>query len=188
MSREETQQRIGKLLVGTEERDAIHIAVMPLIAAEKLTAGEHVGLTKNGQAHTQYQPFIGIVDPYLTETVEPGRTFYVFMYPNTVTGLRHHWQHPAFADHIEVNEGLAKAWLQQFAAKWEFDFDHMIAVAADPDSEGRWGAYITAYGHDLHSAGELGADHELFWHYMSVLTGKTFSPEHRERIAWGCTC
>ena len=39
---------------------------------------------------------VGIVDPFLKEPVEPGERFYIFLFPNTVTGLRHVWTHPAF--------------------------------------------------------------------------------------------
>jgi hypothetical protein len=41
---------------------------------------------------------IGIVDPFLDQPVRPGEEFWVFVYPNTITGMRHYWQHPAFAN------------------------------------------------------------------------------------------
>lgn len=34
---------------------------------------------------------VGIVDPFLRESVQPSQRFWLFLYPNTVTSLRHEW-------------------------------------------------------------------------------------------------
>ena len=91
--------RLGQLIDnGDRRRDAIHIAVAPVTAAERLAPGQHVGLVREGDVelvgacdHT-----IGVVDPSLAGEVEPGQRFWLFLYPGTITGLRHVWTHPAF--------------------------------------------------------------------------------------------
>jgi hypothetical protein len=77
-------------------RDAIHIAIAPVVAAEKLWAGYSVGLLDDGTASTHAETKIGIVDPFIKGPIRRGDKFYLFLFPNTVTSLRHVWTHPAF--------------------------------------------------------------------------------------------
>jgi hypothetical protein len=91
--------RLGQLIKdGDRRRDAIHIAVAPVTAAEVLRPGQHVGLVRPGdlEAVGPCDKPLGIVDPFLPGPVEPGQRFWLFLYPNTITGLRHVWTHPAF--------------------------------------------------------------------------------------------
>lgn len=88
---------LGKIITTSQHRDSVHIAVCPVVAAETLFPGQHVGLT-GGDHATGKGPSVGIVDPFLTTRVKPGERFWLYLYPGSVTSLRHVWEHPAFPE------------------------------------------------------------------------------------------
>lgn len=92
---------------GDRRRDAVHIAVAAVTAEVRLSPGQHIGLTRpdNMELVGPTDRNIGIVDPFLTEDVEPGQRFWMFLYPDTITGLRHIWTHPAFSGVAAVIQG-----------------------------------------------------------------------------------
>jgi hypothetical protein len=93
------QPKIGEFLIGNEGRDAIHIAIAPVVAGEDLESGRDIEFSEEGNpvvVSAFIGEGIGIVDPYLPRNVKKGERFYMFLYPNTVTSLRHVWTHPAF--------------------------------------------------------------------------------------------
>ena len=97
---------IGKLANKNSRRDAVHVAIAPCIALERMKPGQRVCL--NDDQHSisacSVGEGVGIVDPYLTEDVHPGEVCYVFLYPNTITGLRHLWHHPAFDRKLPIKK------------------------------------------------------------------------------------
>lgn len=95
---------LGRPITGPAGRDAVHVAVAPMTAGHVLWPGNDVGLGADGRvylARDGVEP-IGIVDPFLREQVQEGQRFWLCLYPNTITGLRHVWTHPAFATKVPV--------------------------------------------------------------------------------------
>lgn len=86
---------LGKIITTEQFRDAIHVAVAPVTAGESLSPGEHVALDEDGEARSIDNP-IGVVDPFLLKKVKAGERFWLFLYPGSITSLRHEWSHPAF--------------------------------------------------------------------------------------------
>lgn len=179
---EATQDTIGKLLLGDQERDAIHIAVAPTIAATTLQPGQRVGLNDQGHAVSVVGKNIGIVDPFLVGPVARGDKFWLFLYPNTVTGLRHHWGHPAY-DGIEAKaRAESEQWLRKFA---EYNFHgedepyaHLLKAAEEGDF------CFSSQPDELY---ESGPQQEL-WGHLENVRGRPFTTNHKANANFRCSC
>jgi hypothetical protein len=105
-------ETLGMIINETQKRDAIHLAVEPVIAKERLLPGQNVGV--NG---TTENP-VGIVDPFLKQPVEVGERFWLVVYPRQIHSLRHVWTHPDFPDEIidkkEQNIIDSIEWIKNF--------------------------------------------------------------------------
>jgi hypothetical protein len=197
------------------QRDAIHIAVAPMFIGDDDRASpgdevqimdgttDHVVVVRDRE-HYGGNP-IGIIDPFLKLdwksgqwNLKKGDRVWVYLFPNTITGLRHDWTHPLFERaerRVAVTKedgakGEAELWLRQFAARWNFDYDELISKASDVkgNTDTYGGPYIVAMGRDLHHRSELGEDHDLFWKNLSILTGKEFGQDDIENMGWSCSC
>lgn len=170
------QTELGKLIEGEPERDAIHIAVAPIFAGRLLKAGDHVGLDNAGQANLTSDP-IGIVDPFLERPVQRGQRFWLFLYPNTITSLKHVWTHPAFE---VAAKSASEQWLKDFLGSNGPDYDDLIAAVnnggkftrTDQEYDDYYGVsiegdYVHVNGSDAH--GEIPSE---FWDHVENVTGR----------------
>lgn len=82
---------IGRLIDGQRERDAIHVAVAPVTATERLYPGQALAFTGDDRKSVKAgEPGrVGIVDPFLRGPVYPGQSFWMFLSPGSITSLRH---------------------------------------------------------------------------------------------------
>lgn len=102
---------LGEFITGEARKDAIHVAIAPVTAGEKLIAGAHVSVV-NGMAWSSGAFYkVGIVDPFIKGSIVPGKRIWILLYPGTVSSLRHEWDHPSFvapkvidSEYAEVEE------------------------------------------------------------------------------------
>lgn len=177
---EQTQQQIGKLLKGNEGRDAIHFAVAPVVAAERLTPGQHVGFVQSSQdAVGSKGVHIGIIDPFLTAPVRQGERVWLFLYPNTITALRHNWTHPAFISAPSATAGASEQWLREFARNQAYmSYEELLGALER--------GYICFNGIPNATYDEQ-EQAEIFAHAEAVL-GRQFSTEHKKNAEFTCSC
>lgn len=173
----------------TSARDAIHLAVEPVVAGCILRPGEPVGMLNNraysSRVFSKSVEPVGIVDPFIIGRVEPGQAFWLVLLPRTITSLRHVWTHPAFEGTTTTPELMtteqAESWLTIFCRGnqdiplWE-ELKRAIEM------------------HDLELTGDSmfisgsqysGDVTEEFWSYLEIATGRTFDI-HPMRFRCGC--
>ena len=186
------EHKFGEVITGTQHPDAIHIAVCPVIAAEKLSPGAHIKFVNvlnagpNCHVASAKSKTIGVVDPYLTEDVKPGQTFWMFLYPNTITGLRHSWTHPAFSTELKVVETPVTSkispheiWLRGYAESNGLSFDALLTAAEN---------YL-AHGDYISDGGRWEGEYvgEDFWAHYGHYTGN-FVREEDQGSFFSCSC
>lgn len=176
-------------------RDAIHVAVVPLIAgSDKLYSGVTFKLlhgTSDIAMRATYEgdDALGIINPFVKSDCgyfKAGDKVWGILFPGTVTGMTHVWKHPAF-DNPPKAASESEQWIRQFADRWNFDYDNLITEATR-SSKNEYDRYIVADGIDCHSSSDLGEDHDLFWVHLAVLTGKVYDQDHKDGMGWSCSC
>jgi hypothetical protein len=187
----DTLDLVGRPVPEGVGRDAVHIAMVPVVTAQILSPGEHVGwVDKHEMTVGRVAQPLGIIDPYLRGSVRPHTRVFLFLYPQTITSLKHVWQHPEFPDEVKVVEKVVEVekipgdpaesekWLRKFCKDEHLQFDLLMEAVSSPDGrafekhgDDGWDTdgyscddgYITSYGRDAY-----GTIPDEFWHHCEV--------------------
>lgn len=126
-------ETLGTIHTHDEFRDAIHLAVEPVVAGEDLAVGQRITYV-NGKAYglRTGEEAIGIVDPFLSQRVKEGEKFWLVVLPRMITSLRHVWSHPAFPDEAAV------AFLKKAQATSEDDVIPELVAQTAEESAYNW--------------------------------------------------
>jgi hypothetical protein len=175
---------LGKPITGDAGRDAIHIAIVPAVAAERLAPGTRVGIAgPEKKATASAEKLVGIVDPYLRGPVFEGERFWLFLDPRTITSLRHVWEHPDFPAEGQEATGSLKAasekWIRNYAASLDLTYRQIMDGAEEWT---RRGEYLCG-GSNLE--GEQTSPE--FWQHYEIVTGKKVDTDNRDNF-FTCSC
>jgi len=175
---------LGKLITTDARRDAIHIAIAPVIAGHDLAPGQRVGFAIGSTEIVRVcdNP-IGIVDPFLKEVVNKGERFYLFLLPNTIMSLRHEWVHPAFDSEsiVASNKSESIAWINDWADQLQQNPKSLMEAAA------RW-IEFEDYTYD-NSESYKHVDYDKwpeFWRHYEIVTGT--KPKSDTDTFFTCSC
>jgi hypothetical protein len=182
-------ETLGTIIDEEQARDAIHLAVEPVIAAHNMEAGAHVGLLDDGRASEFASKHLGIVDPFLTDGVVAGERFWLIVYPRQITSLRHVWAHPDFPEAPDValapKYSASEQWIRNFADSVSLHYDVLMEGAERWVSthDNIWGGEYLCFGGLLE--GESVPDE--FWVHYDAVTGST-TPEAKRGSFFTCAC
>jgi hypothetical protein len=177
-------ESLGTIIGPNEKRDAIHLAVLPVIAKSKLSPGQSIKVS-NGVASPSTKG-LAIVDPFLANPLKKGDRFWAVLKPRLVTSLRHVWTHPDFPNEEETRPvefdaqlEISRNWISDFAEQLKMSYEELMEAAE------RW-IFEENYTYDNSEAYK---DHfkafPTFWMHFKVLTGR--SP-HSEVSFFTCSC
>lgn len=172
--------KLGELIEFPEERDAVHVAIAPVIAAEPLKPGTHVGFTDENRRVGKVRNPIGIADPFLKSVIAEGQEFWLLLYPNTITGMRHHWEHPAFKDTEKDKVELAKLWLTDFADYLDMTYTQLMEALTNYVENGR------GYTLGFDTPDRVYEDVDTMWTHYYCITGKL--PPSEGDVIFRCAC
>lgn len=176
---------VGELISAGAERDAIHIAVAPVVATAFIDPGAHIGFT--GENTLEVGPCevamsVGIVDPFLTKPVRPGDRFWMFLHPNTITSLRHNWTHPAFGGsppEEETQRKLSQEWMRNFANNYGVSYPDMLEAGKSWVNGGHY------YCDGGTFEGETVPDE--YWVHFQIITNTTVDNDKKQSF-FTCSC
>ena len=206
-------ETLGEIIEGPAGRDAVHVAVVPVTALTILYPGQHIVMDDDYMA-SPATPLNGrgIVDPFLSGPVYPNQRFWMFIYPRTITGLRHVWTHPDFPDERagdtevpnstgapvqEDPKAVSEKWLRDFIGASDAPgYDEVMAVALGKDPYAGWDQDDDEYPYSARNTGEYlffsGTDAHgpippEFWHHVEVVSGQKV-PESQRASHFSCSC
>jgi len=188
MSEQKTQFSIGQLIDSSAKQDAIHIAVAPVRAAEKLNPGLGISFTNDNQVDvSKSNTPIGIVDPFLIKPVNKGEMFWMFLLPNTITSLRHQWTHPEFEESkreevmkvLDKLTGVAEAerWLENHALELGLTKERLFEYAKE------W----IYYGEYIIEHGKGTFEQKLFWKNYEIAKNIKINSNKKVNF-FSCAC
>jgi hypothetical protein len=182
--------KLGQFITKDEERDAIHIAVTPVVATEILLPGDRIGFVAGSTERvTKKAVHIGIVDPFLDDPIGPGTKIWMLLFPYTITSLKHFWTHPAF---VPDPKARAKKWIEDFADTMDMydDYDY-------EDRNKMTYEFLMATADRFVQTGESGLIGSTdiyngkwtdFWTNYEIVTGNKVPEDSSDSIPFRCAC
>ena len=180
----DTLETFGTILKSELPKDAVHVACISAQAHGYLQPGMHVGY-RNGVVDVKGDK-IGIVDPFLAQPVQFGQFVWIFLYPRTVTGLRHEWEHPsiALAPYIppltDTEEPLRpEVYLRKEAELLGLSYAELMQGAREYSTTGK--AWYTG-DEEIYLS-----DDTMFWEMYRLHTGEKVNENHGVSF-FRCAC
>jgi len=181
-------ETLGTIIDERAARDAIHLAVEPSKAGERLRPGQEVGISSGLAYATLRCKKLGIVDPFLKSPVEAGQKFWLVVFPRQISSLRHVWTHPDFPQELSgplVPSADDEEILREGAGAINVEFHTFMAAIGQylTDRERGSDEKSISFGDDI-EYGDLPAG---FWPAYERSTGRQV-PESWRDVYFRCAC
>lgn len=195
-------ETLGTLIDEHQKRDAIHLAVEPVVAGEDLNPGQDIGLGEDGRAYNTLSfcqgKHLGIVDPFLSkfDVVIQSERFWMVIYPQQITSLRHVWEHPDIPDYkfgtdTERAEEFMKSfnWLENYAKSLgNYSSSDLVEAAKEfIDYDERFLGNVLNEDDSIYKDFDGIRSKEEFWIHFEIVTGIKVPDDKRQNF-FACSC
>jgi hypothetical protein len=112
----------------------------------------------------------------------------LYLYPNTITSLRHDWSHPSFepvATPVPARPdpvAQSEAWLRAFANEVGVSYDRLMVAAREALENGSF----EVLSYDTPSV--VYDQRETFWSNYELVTGIKVPQNKRDETFFSCSC
>ncbi len=173
-------ETLGTIIGPEAGRDAIHLAVLPAVAGERLHRAEYIDIV-DGKAFTNALGH-GIVDPFLPNPVEEGEYFWMVLKPRIITSLRHVWTYPGFPD-VSDGPNIAEVMKKLDAMAVDLDVDGGAQAMLEHGA-----AYLDHSDYLTEGGRYEGSDLPTeYWELFEQATGRKVD-ENKRGSFFSCSC
>lgn len=190
-------ETLGMIITEKEKRDAIHLAVEPVIAGVRLYPGDHVRLENGRALRADTGKGLGIVDPFLEGHINPDDRFWLVVYPRQIKSLRHVWEHPSFPESDatlntpSVSVVDSEQWLHDFCKTNDVpDYETLMKAIRDEPLDDDGYVSISKEGTDYWVFIGIDAHCEVpaeFWQHVEVVLGRKLD-DYEKTEHFSCSC
>jgi len=177
--------------IGKDEhpvKDAIHVAILPVIVGPDLCVypgrpakvssfNEEAGLFELGEIGKN----IGIINPFMGGRADSGDRIYIFLYPNTVTSLRHDWEFEGLETIRKIGQPTldgSKLYIENLAENLDMSYEDLMDAAED----------FIDYGNYCNvGINEDASLPDEFWAHYELISGRIVPADKRYSF-FSCSC
>ena len=123
---------LGRAPLDAGDKDAIHVAIVAVRAANAIEPGQRCSLNEHREAIAVRlgDKGVGIADPFRKGTILRGELFWMVLDSTEVPNVRHEWDHPTVDFSPPTRPGEANRWIQQHADEYGVTYKQLMDACA----------------------------------------------------------
>ena len=172
---------LGKKPAELGVKDAVHVAIVSVRAANPIRPGQRCGINEYGEAVVSNNG-VGIADPFLRETIPAGGNFQLMLNQDEIANVRHDWDHPSFSFRAPCRSAQRNKYIAEHAKELGVTYEQIMDAAAY--SAASSGESLMAYPGSLNADQFDSAwdnfDRYSFWSEWADESGHEFPNEGSE--------
>ncbi len=122
---------LGKVPHNLGDKDAIHVAIVAVRAAQLITPGQKCSLNKDREAVPDNKNGIGVADPFVKSNIKRGQEFWLLLNQDEVPNVKHVWEHPNVDFSPPIKNKSMNQCIKDYAEQIGCDYDDLIDICTE---------------------------------------------------------